>query len=142
MAKRPQPRFPEPHTEHFWEGAQQGELRYQRCNEDCGDPVVFYPRHHCPDCGSDDLDWHVSKGEGTVYTFSVVRQNRMPGFIDLGAYSVAYIDLDEGFRMMSSVVGVDDPTTEIQIGQRVRVEFEEQEEGDYPIPVFRPIEED
>ena len=52
---------------------------------------------------------------------------------------MAYIDLDEGFRMMSSVIGVDDPTTDIHIGQRVKVEFEDQEEGDYPIPVFRPL---
>ncbi len=139
MAKRPQPRFPEPHTEPFWEGAQAGELRYQRCVDDgCGE-VVFYPRQHCPACGSNELEWFVSKGEGTVYTFSVVRQNRMPGFIDLGAYSVAYIDLDEGFRMMSSVVGVDNPTKDIAIGQRVRVTFEKQETGEYPIPVFRPI---
>lgn len=137
MAKRPQPRFPEANTEHFWEGAQQGELRYQTCN-DCSE-VVFYPRQHCPKCGSGNLSWNVSSGEGTVYTFSVVRQNRMPGFIDLGAYSVAYIDLDEGFRMMSSVIGVDNPTTDISVGQRVKVEFEKQEEGDYPIPVFRPI---
>ena len=138
MAKRPQPRFPEPHTEPFWEGAKQGELRYQRCAA-CDD-VVFYPRQHCPACGGgDDLEWLVSKGEGTVYTFSVVRQNRMPGFIDLGAYSVAYVDLDEGFRMMSGVIGVENPTTDIAIGQRVRVEFEEQEEGEYPIPLFRPI---
>ena len=138
MAKRPQPRFPEPHTEPFWEGAKQGELRYQHCTA-CDD-VVFYPRQHCPACGGgDDLEWLVSKGEGTVYTFSVVRQNRMPGFIDLGAYSVAYVDLDEGFRMMSGVIGVENPTTDIAIGQRVRVEFEEQEEGEYPIPLFRPI---
>ena len=78
-------------------------------------------------------------GEGTVYTYSVVRQNRMPAFVDLGAYSVAYIDLDEGFRMFSSVVGVENPTTDIQIGMRVKVEFEQQDEGEYPIPVFRPI---
>ena len=84
------------------------------------------------------MEWKVSRGEGTVYTFSVVRQNRMPGFIELGAYSVAYIDLDEGFRMMSSVV-VDDPSNDIEIGQRVRVEFEVQDEGEYPIPIFRPI---
>ena len=79
-----------------------------------------------------------SKGEGTVYTYSVVRQNRMPAFAELGAYSVAYIDLDEGFRMMSTVTGVDDPVNEISIGMRVKVEFEEQDEGEYPIPVFKP----
>ena len=136
MAKRPQPLFPEPNTILFWEGVKGDELRYQTCN-DCS-KVVFYPRLHCPHCLSKNLQWNVSKGQGTVYTYSVVRQNRVPAFIELGAYSVAYIDLDEGFRMMSSIV-VDDPTEDIHIGQRVRVEFEKQEEGEYPIPVFRPV---
>ena len=136
MPNRPQPKFPEPNTETYWEGAKEGELRYQQCN-DCYN-IVFYPRQHCPSCLSENLSWKVSKGEGDVYTFSVVRQNRMPAFVDLGAYSVVYIDLDEGFRMMSTIVGVDNPLTDIHIGQRVRVEFEKQDEGEYPIPVFRP----
>ena len=136
MPNRPQPQFPEPDTEHYWEGARQGELRYQQCT-DCNE-VVFTPRAHCPGCGTSALDWKVSSGEGEVYTYSVVRQNRMPGFQELGAYAVAYIDLDEGFRIFSTIVGVDDPTQEISIGQRVKVEFEQQDEGDYPIPVFRP----
>ena len=137
MPNRPQPQFPEPNTEDFWAGVKDGELRYQQCNS-CGE-IVFYPRQHCPACLSQDLDWKLSKGEGEIYTYSVVRQNRMPGFADLGAYSVAYVDLDEGFRVLSSIVGVDDPTTDIHIGQRVAVEFEEQDEGEYPIPVFRPV---
>ncbi len=137
MPNRPQPRFPEPHSQPFWEGVKERELRYQTCAR-C-EQVVWEPRMHCPSCGSSDLAWKISGGEGTVYTFSVVRQNRMPGFVELGAYSVAYIDLDEGFRMMSSVVGVDDATRDIHIGQRVRVDFEEQDEGEYPIPVFRPV---
>jgi len=138
MPGRPQPRFPEPNTQPFWEGVKRGELRYQTC-DDCGE-VVFYPRLHCPSCGSRKLSWKRSRGEGSVYTFSVVRQNRMPGFQELGAYAVAYIDLDEGFRMMSTIVGVSNPTTDIHIGQRVHVEFEEQDgEGAYPIPVFRPV---
>jgi len=135
MAKRPQPLLPEPNTQAFWEGVKARELRYQIC-DDCG-TVVFYPRIHCTSCLSRNLSWNVSKGEGTVYTYAVVVQNRVPAFIELGAYSVAYIDLDEGFRMFSTVL-VDDPMTEISIGQRVKVDFEEQEEGGYPIPVFRP----
>lgn len=137
MPKRPQPRFPEINTQNYWEGCQAGELRYQTC-DDCNE-VVFTPRMHCTACGGTNLSVKVSKGEGTVYTYSVVRQNRMPAFIDLGAYAVAHIDLDEGFRMLSGIVGVDDPTTGISIGQRVKVEFEKQDEGDYPIPLFRPI---
>ena len=41
--------------------------------------------------------------------------------------------------MLSGIIGVDDPTTDISIGQRVKVEFEKQDEGDYPIPLFRPL---
>ena len=137
MPNRPQPRFPEPNTEPFWEGAKNGELKYQQCS-DCNE-VIFYPRLICTNCGGLNLDWKTSKGEGVVYTYSVVRQNRNPAFSDLGAYAVAYIDLDEGFRMMSNVVGVADPTKDVMIGQRVKVEFEKQDSGDYPIPVFRPV---
>ena len=137
MPSRPQPRFPEPISEPYWEGAKNSELKFQRC-DDC-DEVVFYPRPHCPQCGSTNLTWNTSKGDGTVYTFSVVRQNRNPAFADLGAYAVAYVDLDEGFRMLTNIVGVEDPTQDVAIGQRVRVEFEPQDSGDYPIPVFRPV---
>ncbi len=137
MPSRPQPRFPEPNSQPFWEGAKRGELLYQQCNSCNG--VVFYPRMLCTHCGSLDLAWKQSKGEGVVYTYSVVRQNRNPAFSGLGAYALAYIDLDEGFRMMSNVVGVADPTKDVAIGQRVKVEFEKQDSGDYPIPVFRPV---
>jgi len=136
MPNRPQPRFPEPDTQDYWDGVKAGELRYQVCS-DCSN-VVFTPRKHCTKCGSRNLATKVSKGEGTIYTYSVVRQSGMPGFRELGAYSVAYVDLDEGFRLLTSIVGVNDPTKDIKIGQRVKVEFEKQDEGDYPIPVFRP----
>jgi uncharacterized protein len=137
MPNRPQPRFPEPDTQHYWEGAKAGELRYQYCAA-CKAPN-FTPTAHCQGCGTANLEWRVSKGEGAVYTYSVVRQNRIPGFIELGAYAVAYVDLDEGFRMLTNIVGATDPTKEISIGQRVKVEFEAQESGEYPVPVFRPV---
>ncbi len=137
MSNRPQPRFPEPNTEPYWEAVKNEELKYQQCNA-C-DEVVFTPRVHCTKCGSDALSWHTSKGEGAVYTYSVVRQNRNPRFADLGAYALAYVDVDEGFRIFTNIVGVDDPTKDIECGMRVKVEFERQDEGEYPIPVFRPL---
>lgn len=137
MPNRPQPQFPEPNTQEYWEGVKAGQLRYQVCS-DCNS-VVFTPKRQCDHCGSANLATKTSKGEGEVYTYSVVRQSAMPGFREMGAYTVAYIDLDEGFRMLSSVVGVADPTKDIKIGQRVKVEFEKQDEGEYPIPVFRPV---
>ena len=100
--------------------------------------MIFTPRAQCTACGSSNVETKDSAGAGAVYTYSVVRQNRHPAFADLGAYAVAYVDVDEGFRMMTNIVGVDDPTQDIEVGMRVQVEFEAQDSGDYPIPVFRP----
>jgi uncharacterized OB-fold protein len=79
---RPQPRVPEPDTEPFWEATKKHELTYQQC--DACSTVVFFPRSHCTKCGGRALTWKTSKGEGTVYTFSVVRLNRHPAFVNLG----------------------------------------------------------
>ncbi len=132
---RPQPRFPEPDTQPFWEATKGHELKYQVCTA-CS-KVVFFPRRHCNHCGSLETEWRTSRGEGTVYTYSVVRLNRHPAFRDLGAYAVAYIDLDEGFRILSNVVGVENPVTDVKIGMRVRVKWEDQE-GGIALPLFEP----
>ena len=98
--QRPQPRFPEPDTEPFWEATKRHELIYQVC--DSTGEVIFYPRKYSLHCDADDISWRTSKGEGEVYTFSVVMQSRHPAFADLGPYAVAYVDLDEGFRIMTT----------------------------------------
>jgi uncharacterized OB-fold protein len=131
------PSFPEPDTEPFWEATKQHELRYQVCNDCSG--VVFYPRRHCPQCMSFDLAWKTSKGEGTVYTFTVIRQIQHPAFKERAPYAVGWIDVDEGFRMFSAIVGVDDPGNDVRIGQRVKLAWEDVEDPDgLSLPVFTP----
>jgi hypothetical protein len=80
----------------------------------------------------------VSQGAGTVYTFTVIMQSRHPAFAELGPYAVAYVDLDEGFRMMTNIVGVQDPTRDIQCGMRVQLRWHEQGEGQIALPMFEP----
>jgi hypothetical protein len=133
--ERPLPRFPEPDTQPFWEATKQHDLRYQVCNACSG--IVFYPRGHCTRCLSRDLSWRVSRGEGTIYTFSIVRQTYHPAFARHVPYVIAWVDLDEGFRMLSNVVGVEDPARDVRIGQRVRVEWQDYES--VSLPLFRPI---
>lgn len=135
-AKRPQPRFPEPDTEPFWEATKHHELTYQTC-DDCHE-VVFYSRQHCTGCGSNNLTRKVSQGQGAVYTFSVVMQSRHPAFAELGPYAIAYVDLDEGFRMMTNIVNVKDPVADIQCGMRVKLCWEDQGEGEISLPMFEP----
>lgn len=132
---RPLPRADEFDTREFWEATKQHEFRYQQCNQ-C-DEVVFYPRRHCPGCTRGELVWKVSAGKGTVYTYSVVRQSYHPFFRNRVPYAVAWIDLDEGPRILSNVVGVDDPLTDVSIGMAVQVEWEEHEKLN--IPLFRPL---
>lgn len=131
---RPLPSLSEPDTRRFWEATRDHELRFQRCSA-CGE-IVFHPRAHCTRCLSGGLVWEHSRGEGVIYTFSVVRQSWHPFFRARAPYAVAWIDLDEGFRMMSNVVGVEDPARELSIGQRVVVEWEDHEQ--LAIPLFRP----
>ena len=131
---RPLPNLAELDTRPFWEAAKQHELRYQVCNA-CGG-VVFYTRRHCPHCMSFDLRWETSKGEGAVYTFTIIRQIGHPFFRARAPYVVALIDLDEGFRLMSHVMVDKDAVDSVTIGQRVRVAWED--EGDVSLPVFIP----
>ncbi len=134
-AARPQPRFPEPDTQPFWEATKEHKLMYQvdRTNG----KVVFFPRRHSPYSGSSDLEWRESKGEGVVYSYSVVRLNRHPAFAEMGPYAVAYVDLDEGFRILTNITGVADPVNDVKIGMRVKVKWEDQESG-ISLPLFQP----
>ncbi|MCY3542804.1 MAG: Zn-ribbon domain-containing OB-fold protein [Chloroflexi bacterium] len=134
--QRPLPRFPEPDTEPFWEATKRHELIFQVCNS-TGE-VIFYPRKYSLHCDPDDITWRTSKGEGEVYTFSVVMQSRHPAFADLGPYAVAYVDLDEGFRIMTNIVGVDNPVEDIHCGMRVKLVWQDQGEGEVSLPMFEP----
>jgi len=103
------------------------ELAYQ-FSPDAG-RAVFYPRLVCPYGGTAPLEWRVSSGRGTVYSISRVHP------VKGDPYPVALIDLDEGFRMMSTVEGaLGEPE---EIGRRVRVTFRPAEGDDAPpLPVF------
>lgn len=131
---RPLPRTDELDTQAFWEATKTKEFKYQQCAS-CG-TVVWYPRAHCTGCTSGKLEWKTASGRATVYSYSVVRQSYHPFFRNLVPYAVAWIDLEEGPRILSNVVGVDDPLNDVSIGQAVELEWEEHEE--LCIPLFRP----
>lgn len=87
-----------------------GAVPFQSCDR-CR-AAVFPPRVLCPACGATELRWNRSAGLGTVYSVSVLFPRERP------PYPVVLVDLDEGFRMMSTVTGV--PAEEVRIGARVR----------------------
>ena len=85
--RRPLPAFPEPDTEPFWTATAEHRLTYQVCLA-CGQ-VVFHPRRHCTGCTSGRLEWRACAGAGTVYTYTVIRQNGHPFFRAAIPYVVA-----------------------------------------------------
>jgi uncharacterized OB-fold protein len=135
-AKRPLPGLFELDTQPFWQATKDHELRYQQC-DDC-DTVVFYPRRHCTGCLGSSLTWKTSAGQGTVYTYSIVRQAYHPFFRSRVPYAIAWIDLDEGPRLLSNVVGIEDPINDLAIGQRVKVTWEDHDE--LAIRLFEPVD--
>lgn len=132
---RPLPKTNELDTQPFWAATKEKEFKYQQCAS-C-DTVVFYPRGHCTGCTSGELVWKTASGKATVYSYSVVRQSYHPFFRNMVPYAVAWIDLEEGPRILSNVVGIEDPLTDVSIGQSVQLEWEEHEE--LCIPLFRPV---
>jgi uncharacterized OB-fold protein len=76
----------------------------------------------CTNCHSAALHWIESNGKGTIYSRTIIRQNPNRSFKHMIPFVVALIDLDEGPRLMSNVIGT--PAEEVQIGARVRVMFE------------------
>lgn len=129
---RPLPRFPQPDTAPFWDATRDGRLTYQVCRRCRG--IVFYPRAHCTHCTSLDLESRTSTGRGTIYTFTVIRQHGHPFFRSRVPYVVAFIDLEEGFRMLAEVSGV--APEDVRVGQRVGLEWEDC--GEVRVPVFTP----
>jgi uncharacterized OB-fold protein len=119
----------------YWEGLAQGELRIQRCKS-CTKPV-FYPRAICPHCHSDQLEWTVASGKGTIYTYTVAHQALGPFAADV-PFVVALIELEEGVRMMSRII--DAPREHVTIGAAVQVTFVGTGSEDLTLPYFRLVE--
>jgi uncharacterized OB-fold protein len=120
-----------PITRPFWEGCNAGRLLYQRCNR-C-DAAIFNPAHRCRQCTSDDLRWEESAGFGTIYSWTVCHRPMSPAFTV--PYAPVIVDLDEGYQILSNVIGI--PPEEVRVGLRVRVEFHAI--GDRSLPYFRPL---
>lgn len=120
----------------FWENCKKHKLVIQKCNN-CGQ-LQYFPRRICANCWSESLGWILSKGKGTVYSYTVVRRAPLKAFEPDVPFSVALIDLDEGVTMVSSVIGC--KPDDVRIGMPVAVMFEDVT-GEVSLPKFAPIRE-
>ena len=131
--RKPLPRIDE-EARGYWEALARHELYFQRCR-DCG-TKRFYPRALCPVCLSSATEWVRASGRGVVYSFTVTYQNQAPGFREEVPYVLAIVELDEGVRMMTNVVGC--APDAVRVGMEVEVVFEDVT-AEITLAKFRPV---
>jgi uncharacterized OB-fold protein len=115
----------------WWEMANQDKLGIQRCL-DC-QALRHPPRPMCGECQSTSWDFIHSTGEGTIFSFVVVRHPEVPGYTY--PLVVAVIDLAEGTRYVGNVVDV--AAEDVKIGMKVLASVELVDD-EMMLPVFRP----
>ena len=129
----PAPRV-NPETRPYWEGTAQGKLLLPHCQ--LCKQVIWYPKTLCTQCGHIGVDWVAAKGTGSIYTYTIMRATRAAGpYSEAVPYVVAYVELDEGPRIMTNIIDCD--PEKLAIGQRVKVVFCDTGEGN-ALPRFTP----
>ena len=126
---------PTPASQPFWDGTRAGELRLQQC--DACHEHVLYPRPRCPHCGAAALRWVRASGRGKLHTY-VVSHLAAPGWEGETPYVIAVVQLDEGPRMMSNLVGVPADPARLALDMPLQVVF--QPRGEQMLPLFQPVE--
>ena len=122
-------------TAPFWESVKAHAMQIQRDNKN--GKYFFYPRGLSPYGLHDDFSWQPVSGRGVVHAFSIVHNNRAPGFRDEIPYVVAMIELEEGARMMSNLIDVQPDPEHVKIGMPVEVVYEDVTD-EVTLPKFRP----
>lgn len=122
----------------FWQGISSHRLLIQRCRA-C-DTLRFPWLPGCNACGSSEWETAEASGEGTVFSYVVMHHPPFPAFStseEAGPYAVALVELAEGVRMVSNVIGV--PYDKVRVGMPVRLEFL-RADPELELPVFRGSE--
>lgn len=121
-----------PETVHFWEGTRLGELRLQRCSS-CGH-TYFPPRPFCSVCASRDVSVTNASGRATLYSY-IISHRPAPGFTP--PFSIAVIQLEEGPRMMTNIVGCPQTPEALILDMNLKVVFEKID-NEFTLPLFKP----
>jgi uncharacterized protein len=123
-------------TKPFWDATINGQLMLPHCSV-CS-ATLWYPKGFCPLCSSSSIEWVPSSGRGVIYSFSITRKGAGV-WADHSPYVIAYVELDEGPRVLTNIVGCD--VDAVRIGMPVEVVFNPTPEGP-EIYRFRPTTAD
>ncbi|NWL10284.1 DNA-binding protein [Paenarthrobacter nitroguajacolicus] len=122
-----------PLTAPYWEGAKRRELWVQQCHS-CG-RHYFFPRPSCRYCFSTEVGWTVTSGRASLASY-IINARPMPSFRTTDPQVIALVDLEEGPRMLTNVIGVEPDPGCLKLGMALQVDFVQR--GEMALPVFRP----
>jgi uncharacterized OB-fold protein len=123
---------PTPETQHYWDGAREGELRLQTCDS-CAN-TYFPPRPFCPECGSREVSVVKASGKGRLFSY-VINHLPSPGFEP--PFAIAVVELDEGPRLMSNILECEQTPEALLLDMPLEVTFEKLTD-EITLPQFRP----
>ena len=121
-------------TAPYWEAARQKRLVVQECGS-CRQ-LWHPPLPRCPHCHAAGPGWRQVRGDGTVYTYTVVRHPTHYAFAGQVPYILAIVELAEGPRLVTAITGA--APEEIRGGQQVRAVFREVADG-VTLPYFELV---
>jgi uncharacterized OB-fold protein len=130
--KKPVP-VPSPESLPFWQSCKRHAMEVQRCKQ-CGQ-YRWPPSTVCAGCLSMDLEWTPVSGRGKVHTFVIFHQRYNPAFADDIPYTVGIVELEEGPRILTNIVGC--ATTDVRCDMPVEVVYEDIT-PEIALPKFRP----
>ena len=108
-------------SREFYEGARRHQLMLMRCKA-CG-AWRLPSRPRCQDCWATETDWVPASGSGKLYSFGIMHQKLHPQFAERTPYQFAIVELDEGPRLVTNVVGI--PDEDVRVDMPVTVVFDD-----------------
>ena len=133
LIPKPKPR-PAPESLPYWQAASEHRLALPKC-EDC-QKFWFPPSRTCPHCLSANFSFQNVSGKGKIFSFVTFHRVYRPAFTNDVPYVVALIELDEGPRLLSNIMGV--THDQVKCEMRVEVVFDDYDE-DISIPKFKLV---
>jgi uncharacterized OB-fold protein len=133
LVPKPKPR-PAPESLPYWQAAREHRLALPKC-EDC-QKFWFPPSRTCPHCLSANFSFQNVSGKGKIFSFVTFHRVYRPAFSNDVPYVVALIELDEGPRLLSNIMGV--THDQVKCEMRVEVVFDDYDE-DISIPKFKLV---
>jgi uncharacterized OB-fold protein len=130
---KPMP-VPSVESKAYWEGLRSHRLLMPECGH-CRHRW-FPPSRLCPRCRSDGVGWSEVSGRGKVFSYVVFHRVYDSSFADDVPYVVALVELDEGPRLVSNIIGC--AVDKVECEMPVRVQFEDIG-GDMTLPKFVPV---